>query len=106
MVKIEDVAEKKLVEEKRIEKISNLLKEVFGDEIEFSGGLNLINLNKKENKGFICSFDYLGEFINLRNAVYESKAVEFGKRYEKEIGLMYPNLNKEFIIRTDYSEQR
>ncbi|GAG51902.1 unnamed protein product [marine sediment metagenome] len=99
MVKIIDLVEKKLIEEKRNEKISNLLKEVFGDEVEITG----FNLNKKENKGFIGSFDYLDDAINLRDAGYESKAVEFGERYEKEIGLLYPNINPEFIIKTNYS---
>lgn len=102
MVKIIDVAEKNLVEEKRIEKISNLLKKVFGDEVEVSG-FKLINLNKKENKEFIGSFDYLGEHIDLRDAGYELEAIEFGKRYEKEIGLKYSSMNKEFTIRKDYS---
>ena len=102
MVKIIDVAEKKLAEKKRIEKISNLLKEVFGDEVEVSG-FKFINLNKKENKEFIGSFDYHCEHIDLRDDVYESKAIEFGKRYEKEIGLQYRFMNKEFTIRTNYS---
>jgi len=102
MVKIIDMTEKNLIEKNRIEKISNLLKKVFGDEVEVSE-FKLINLNKKENKEFIGSFDYLGEQIDLRDAEYESKAIEFGKRYEKEIGIKHLGMNKEFTIRKDYS---
>ncbi len=102
MVKIKNVSEEKLAKEKRRERTSGLLKEVFGDKVEVRIIPVGIELKEKETDVFIGDVYYMQSLMELKKAGYEPKAIEFGKRFEKEIGVLYPNLVKHFIIETDY----
>ena len=102
MVKTKDVSEKKLATEKRRERTSDLLKKVFGDKVEVKIVPVGIELKEKKTDIFIGDVDYMRSLMGLKKAEYEPMAIEFGKRFEEEIGILYPDLGKEFVIETDY----
>ena len=102
MVKIKDVGEERRAKKKRRERTGGLLKEVFGDKVEVRVTPIGINLREKKTDVFIGYVNYMRSLMELKEAEYEPKAMEFGKRFEKEIGVLYPNLAKHFIIETDY----
>ena len=102
MVKTHNVSKKKLAKEKRRERTSDLLKKVFGDKIEVRIFPVGIELKEKETGVLIGDVDYMMSIMELKKTRYEPMALEFGKRFEKEIGILYPNLGKEFVVETDY----
>ena len=102
MVKIHNVSKKKLAKERRRERTSGLLEKVFGDKVEVRILPVGIDLKEKETGVFIGDVDYMMSIMGLKRAEYEPEAMEFGKKFEKEIGVLYPNLEKEFVIETDY----
>ncbi|MCK4552891.1 hypothetical protein KAT80_01680 [Candidatus Pacearchaeota archaeon] len=102
MVKINNVSEERLAKEKRRERTSGLLKEVFGDKVEVRIIPIGIELKEKDTGIFIGYVSHMQSIMELEKEEYGSEAIEFGKRFEKEIGVLYPNLVKHFIIETDY----
>lgn len=102
MVKINNVTVEKLTKERRREKTSDLLKKVFGENVEVRILPVGIELRERETDVFIGSVDYMLSIMELKRAEYELKAIEFGKRFENEVGMLYRNLEKGFTIKTDY----